>query len=121
MYTLAKTKENKRNIVFGIALIALLTAVTYLVFPQAFADVNGTAKNVIDAVVSIVRLIVNVLGAIFALVGIVKFAIAHANEDGPAQQKAAMMIATGIVLLLMGTVIIKTLNISSWIDTNVTG
>ena len=75
--------------------------------------------SVIDTVIMIMQIITNVVGILFAIIGIVKFAMAHENEDGPAQQKAVMMMATGIVLIILGTVVLNALKptIKGWLTT----
>ncbi len=116
-----KTISNRREMLFNFLLafaaIAFLTTVTMYAFPAALAD--GAADSVIDTVIMIMQIITNVVGILFAIIGIVKFAMAHANEDGPAQQKAVMMMATGIVLIILGTVVLNTLKptIKGWLTT----
>lgn len=100
----------KQKITIGIAGICLL-ACLYAAAPFAFAD--GAA--VINGVVQVVCKICTVVGVLFAIVGIVKFVISHANEDGPAQQKAALMIATGVVLVILGSTNILGIDFASWL------
>ena len=86
-----------------------------IVCPAAFANNTAdTQTKVIEGILSIIYLIISVVGALFVVLGIVKLIIAHAQEDSPAQEKAAMFIASGIVLLL-AQVVIKGLNIEDWI------
>lgn len=56
-----------------------------------------------------------VVGVIFGLIGILKFAVSHANEDGPAQQKAAMMMATAVVLGILGGTKFLGIDFASWL------
>ncbi len=112
---------NSRNLlnVCVAASLAFVAAAALNLAPVAMAA--SAAEEAIDGIVSVLRLITGVIGAIFVLLGLVRLAIAHANEDGPAQQKAAVMLATGVVLLLFGTLILGTLNPSSWLPSDVTG
>ena len=68
------------------------------------ANAAGT-DTMIDAIIQVVCTIVQVVGGIFGIVGIVKFAISHANEQAPEQQKAAMMIATAVVLIILPAIL----------------
>ena len=81
---------------------------------------NETAANhgqdAIKAVLSILYLVANIVGIIFIAVGIVRFAMSHAQEDGPGQQKAIMMMATGVVLLVVRFVL-SSLHVETWIST----
>lgn len=106
----------KRQKAFQTALIVLpaMIAAAAIIAAISFGYAD-TVDDVVDAVMKIVQIIAVAVGAIFVLVGIVKFAMAHANEDGPAQQKAILMLAAGIVLVLVGTIIIGTLDVAGWI------
>ena len=96
------------------ALAAVLFAgCMYVAAPAAFA---ATGKEAITVAIRIIKIVATAAGALFTLVGVLKFAIAHANEDGPAQQKAVLMLAAGIVLVLFGSIVIDTLNVETWIE-----
>ena len=62
-------------------------------------------QDMIKAIVTVVCDIVMILGIIFVIIGLVKLVTAHANEDGPAQQKAATLLATGVVLVILPMVL----------------
>lgn len=62
-------------------------------------------QDMIRAIVTVVCDIVMILGIIFVIIGLVKLVTAHANEDGPAQQKAATLLATGVVLVILPMVL----------------
>ena len=66
---------------------------------------TDTARDLVKDILIIVYNIVRIVGIIFIIIGLVKFVIAHANEQGPEQQKAAMMMATGVVLVLLPTIL----------------
>ena len=85
----------------------------------AFAGDNVVnAKNATHHAFSIImqaiQIIASVVGAIFILVGVVRFVSSHANEDGPGQQKAIMMLATGLGLIIIIPAL-KLLNVESLI------
>ena len=69
------------------------------------SSAGQAATSAMDAVFGVIRLIMTVVGVLLLLVGLIKFIIAHANEDGPNQQKAAMMMAAGLALLVFAFVI----------------
>ena len=72
---------------------------------MAFADSTQLGQDMIKAVVTVVCNIVMILGIIFIIIGLVKLVTAHANEDGPAQQKAATLLATGVVLVVLPAIL----------------
>ena len=96
--------------------LALIAMVLFNAFPGVFAQAENSSKEVIDGILGIIYLITNVVGIIFVIVGFVKLAIAYAQEDGPSQQKAALFIATGLVLILI-RLVLSQINFSSWIET----
>ena len=99
--------QNKRNEAmykFGMfALFGLMIAAILTFAPQlAFAAIE---QDMFKAILSVVYTIVRIVGVIFVLLGIVKLVIAYANEQGPEQQNALMMSATGIVLVLLPSIL----------------
>lgn len=82
-----------------VMVIAAMAVLACMLFAVPFAFAVGTAFGALGNVMKTICL---AIGAIFVGIGIIKVAIAHANEDGPATQKAAMMIATGIALIVLG-------------------
>lgn len=104
MMTTKETVTKKEIMV--IALIGVLLAVgLFMLFPHADAA-NANATTVINLIVKVLKFIAITVGVIFVLVGIFKFSIAHANEQGPEQQKAIMMMATGLILILLFTLVV---------------
>lgn len=101
-----KTNVVTKKDIFIVAMLGvLLSASMFIMFPSAFADAN--AEIVVTFVIRVLKLISIVSGVIFILVGAFKFSIAHANDQGPDQNKAIAMMATGLVLVLLFTVIIN--------------
>ena len=113
--TLSYVKENRRYLLakalpYMIALgLIVMFVMTTFVFATGDGDgastSNAGANAAITAVVRIIRVLLSALGALFIVLGVIKFTIAHAQEDSPSQQKAAMLIASGIALLIVGFVI----------------
>ena len=68
---------------------------------------DGTLLSAVQIVFTIIRIICAVLGGFFLIFGVVKIAIAYANENPQEQTKAMMMLASGIVLVVLVTVVIN--------------
>ena len=90
---------NRRKFIY-LSLFSFLLVQMFSSFVFA-GNAESTGSTMITGIINIVIMMAVIVGVMFLLVGIVKFVIAHANEDGPGQQKAAMMIATGIALLVI--------------------
>jgi len=122
MYALVKTKfkemkltrEDKIEMALIVVLGVALSILFFKLCPWVFADGDPKAE-MFDAIRLILKVITSIVGGIFLLVGIIKFAIAQPNDDGPAQQKAIMMMATGILLVLIGVLVIDKIHPENWI------
>lgn len=93
----------------------MLAGAVAMTAPMVFA--SGPSKEVIEGILAVVYLITNVLGILFVIVGFVKLVISHAQEDAPGQQKAAMFIATGLVLILL-RIVLALIPFADWVDTS---
>lgn len=91
----------------------IMAAVGVYTFMPVYAEMKPA--ELAKLIRTIIRVICFIVGALFMIVGIVKFAISHANEDGPAQQKSIMMMATGVVLIVLGGMA-NTLVQDSWFE-----
>ena len=101
-----KIKSLKIMLLFVLTQIML----TVNIFADNY-DAKKSSTKVINGIINVALLIAIVVGILLIIVGVIKFVVAHANEDGPGQQKAAMLLATGIALLLLGG-IFKALNLA---------
>lgn len=109
------TKREKVECAMILIASTVLTAIFMFTFTPVHAEI--TAAEMENLIETILKIICFIAGAMFALVGIIKFAISHANEDGPAQQKAIMMMATGVVLVALGLAIPGIVQ-ESWFEVN---
>lgn len=112
------TKKDVQEFGLILAASAIITTIILYCCPFAFAA-NATTVSMMENVMKILKIIAMVAGALFLVVGLLKFAISHANEDGPAQQKAIMMMATGILLGVIGLTVFTdsfASTIAEWID-----
>lgn len=103
MHVLTKP-ENRREFltIGGVAILAVIGL--YLFCPSVFAT-SEAVTTMLGSVVQIVATLCTVVGVILGIVGLVKFIIAHANEQGPEQQKAIMWIAVAIILIIVPNII----------------
>ena len=95
-----KCKNNRTRLLTVLAIAAVIGC-SFYAMPIVMAD--PSASTVMGMIVDVIKKICVIVGALFVLLGVVRIVIAHANEDGPAQQKAATMLATGLILVILGT------------------
>lgn len=96
---LLRSKDTKRRLQ-----ILLSVCILMLCYVMCFHGIwaADATKTMVNAIVKVLCNLVIVVGVIFAAVGFVKIVLAYANENGPEQQKAAMMLAVGVVLVALG-------------------
>ena len=94
----------------------ILALTTFWLFTPVYAEV--TSSDMASIVKTILKAICMIVGSLFTVIGVIKFAISHANEDGPAQQKAIMMMATGILLVAIGLIVTSLID-KSWFEVKV--
>ena len=82
---------------------------------RVLATNNDPATKALDGVLDVIYSIVNIIGIILTVVGLVSFAISYYQEDAAGKNRAAMTIATGIVLLILRQ-IIETVDPASWLQ-----
>lgn len=61
----------------------------------------GDAKGLLEEIIKIIGGLIIALGVIYAVMGIINYASAHSEGDGPAQNKAIGKIAAGIMLVAL--------------------
>ena len=112
--TLKTVKDNRKYLLtkalpylFVLSLLVMCFMSVYVFAATGSGAAASGTKAGIEAVVKIIMVLLSALGALFIVLGVIKFTIAHAQEDSPSQQKAAMLIASGIALLIVGFVVGK--------------
>ena len=121
---IANVKDNRHYLLrkalpylFVLGLLVVCVMSVFVFAENAESLTQNGAKEAIQTVVKIIMVLMSALGALFIVLGVIKFTIAHAQEDSPSQQKAAMLIASGIALFIVGFVISQ-INFANLIVTN---
>ncbi len=65
----------------------------------------GSAAELVELIIKIICNLIMILGAFLAIMGIIHFASAQSEGDGPAKQKAVMQIAAGAMLALLSAIL----------------
>lgn len=77
---------------------------------------GGKAQTIMQGIIEIIGALIIVLGVIFAILGLVHYAAAHAEGDGPAKNKAINQMAAGLMLVVLSaTLIAMSGTIAGWI------
>ena len=99
-------KRRERILAMGMFGMLAVTVIALASFGPllAFADAVDMATEIIFKILKVISI---VIGAFFILFGIVKIAIAQANDTPQESHKSIMMVAAGLVLILLGTVILN--------------
>lgn len=95
--------KNKKDYISGALLTASAMAGTALTNMGFCAPSANTALSLIFKKVGIA---VGALGVVLAIFGIIHYASANSEGDGPAKHKAVMQIASGGMVLLIGAILI---------------
>ena len=84
----------------------------------ASGNVQGTTTEVVETVMGVIELVAAGVGAFMLVLGIIKFATAHANENGPEQQKAIMQMVSGTAVLILALAVLPSLEstVAGWIS-----
>lgn len=100
------TKDAIVNSKTGMALsIAGGTAVTMMCGTSAFAVTENNVKTLLGTILKIIAVLIVVLGLFMSIMGVVHFAQANSEGDGPAKQKAIMQISAGAMLLIVSIIL----------------
>ena len=87
---------------------AMLTAAALPVLSSPVMMTTVYASSGADLMKTIIKMIsvlIIALGIIFAVLGLVHYAAANSEGDGPAKQKAMMQLASGVMIIVMSTLL----------------
>ncbi len=107
MSNLIKTARAKAcNLMLKASPVAMCasTAATIIIMDNA-AFAAGDAKGLLETIIGIICKLIIALGVIMAIMGIINYASAHSEGDGPAQNKAIGKIAAGVMLVSLSVVL----------------
>lgn len=90
----------KNRVSYAGAMISLAAA-GMLPLVNAASD----SKGLMEMVIKIVSRLILIPAAILCCVGVVQYASAHSDGDGPAQKKAVNFIASGIMLAALSVIL----------------
>ena len=79
--------------------IQMMTIGTMVALNPILAD--GAAGSLLETVISILCKLVVALGVVLVIMGVIHYAAANSEGDGPAKHKAVMQIASGIMLAIL--------------------
>lgn len=68
---------------------------------------GGNAQQLMTTTIDVICKLIIVPAGIMVVTGLVQYASAHSDGDGPAQKKAINMIAAGIMLAVLSFVMMK--------------
>ncbi len=84
------------------ALTALAIPILFLLASPVYAE---AAQQVFITIFGVVSKIAIGIGVVIGLMGVIHYAAANGDGDGPAKRKAVMEIASGVALLIAGAVV----------------
>ena len=66
---------------------------------------SGAGHDLMETIIKMISVLIIALGIIFAVLGLVHYAAANSEGDGPAKQKAMMQLASGVMIIVMSTLL----------------
>lgn len=119
---ISRNKRLNLFLILGVGLVSLAAAFFILQNPVFFRVAagetvgdNSAANAAVSAVFTVIKIICDIGGIFLILGGIIKYAIAHANQQGPDEMKAFQWIVAGIILALLGFVLIDAIGLQGLI------
>lgn len=99
------TRVTEKKLKLMRILLPLTTGVTAsgMVFMTCFASAD--AKSLMEMAIKIIAKLIIASGIMFFVLGLIKWANAHSDSDGPAQSRAAGMIIAGITLFALSMIL----------------
>lgn len=90
---------------YGIMNSVTTAIVTSNVMMAALADNTGNVSRIMSFIVRVIGALITALALFFAIMGLVHYAQANSEGDGPGKQKAVMQMAAGVMLLLLSIIL----------------
>lgn len=100
--SLKQKAENKLAKLAPIATYGIIVA-NYLSREMVYAEAG--AEDLMKLIVKIIANLIIILGALLAIMGIIHFASAQSEGDGPAKTKAIGQIAAGVMLAVLSMIL----------------
>ena len=96
---------NERKLKLLRILLPLMTAAAAsgMILMTCFASAD--AKSLMEMAIKIIAKLIIASGIMFFVLGLIKWANAHSDSDGPAQSRAAGMIIAGITLFALSMIL----------------
>lgn len=86
--------------------VVLGTSAAFMsMYPMITTYAAGDASGIMKEIFEIIATIIIALGIVLCVLGVVHYASAYSEGDGPAKQKAIMQIAAGSMILLMSVIL----------------
>ena len=82
----------------GTMTTALMTAVTMLNTVAVHAE---GAEELLQWIIGAIAMLITALGVVMAVTGVVAYASAHSEGDGPAMNKAKMQLASSVMIIVL--------------------
>ena len=94
-----------------LAMVAVLivNALPSIVMAGDVEAVDAAIDAAVKAIIIVLRVICIAIGGFMILFGVVKTVIAHSQDNGPDQSKALVQAGAGLALVILGTVVMTTL------------
>ena len=102
---LMEKKEQLRTNILAAGAAASVTASTLMTTVYADGD---QAKTLMETAIKIIAVLVFIPAGILTITGIIAYAAAHSEGDGPAQTKAINKLSAGIMLAALGIILTAT-------------
>jgi uncharacterized membrane protein YidH (DUF202 family) len=65
----------------------------------------SSGADLMKTIIKMISVLIIALGIVFAVLGLVHYAAANSEGDGPAKQKAMMQLASGVMIIVMSTLL----------------
>lgn len=66
---------------------------------------EADAKGLVETIIKIIGVLIIAYGMIMAVMGVIAYASAHSEGDGPAQNKAVGKISAGVMLVVLSIIL----------------